>query len=308
QHGLAEDQARLAQSPASTLIFWTDAYVAQQLQGSDLFRGMWSLIPADKPASLTVYPRLQGLLADRKAAETPAIQAPLDLALGEALMDFALDEWARPYFEAANTEAAPPEVQAAALSGQGLIHIRAGRMEAAREALESAAALPEEAVPARVRGRIASRQGDLYLHQRRYEEALPHFREALRLYEEAGDTEDLIHVHRNLARVLEGQGRLDKAVAVYQRLIDLPGLSRELTAATHQQIGAIRQNQQRWAEALAAFQAALPLAQAAEDDFLIHALEDSIEDMAERAQSSGKTQDEAPTGKKKGWLGRLFGG
>lgn len=307
---LAAEAEGLTQSPASTLVFWTDAFAAGELatRAPELWAGTWRLLPQDPPASLAVYDRVQALATQRQAASDPAEQAALDLAVGEALMDFALDEWALPYFQAATAGAPTTGTQAAALAGLGLIHLRAGHTEDARTALEAAQAVDAEEVPVRVRGRIASRLGDLYLQQRRYQEALPSYRDALALYEEAGEPADLLHVYRNLARTLEGLGHLEKAVATYGRLAALPGLEPAQAAATHQQIGAIRQNQQRWAEALAAFEAALPLAQAAEDDFLIHALEDSIEDMRERAARTADRPSDGDTPRKKGWLGRLFGG
>ncbi len=178
----------------------------------------------------------------------------------------------------------------------------------AMEALENAL---EEAEEASLQTEILISLAELQQEAGMRDEAIQHFGQALELGAETSSALERVTILRQLARLLERKGKLDVAVNHYQRAIDtweeMDGAHPVLLAQTWQQVGAIRQNQQRYPEALSAFEAALKVAAGQEDEFLIHALEDSVEDMQALVKSKPTGTSEGQGKKKKGFFG-LFGG
>lgn len=153
---------------------------------------------------------------------------------------------------------------------------------------------------------IHQKVGALFLRLRNHQKALPHLVDARKAFTELGANREVGETFRQIAKALEYKGDPAGTINAYTAAIgafeEVEGAERDL-ALTYQQMGAIHQGRHNWAEALAAFSNALPYAKTIEDDFLISALEDSVEAMGEKngsSSSSGST-------KKKGWLGKLFG-
>ncbi|MEO1448648.1 MAG: tetratricopeptide repeat protein [Bacteroidota bacterium] len=110
---------------------------------------------------------------------------------------------------------------------------------------------------------------------------------------------------RRLAALYRRKGDLGQAISLYEEAAATFETENEpgRAAEAWQQLAGLKQDQQKPSEALAAYQKALPLAQAAENEFLILALEDSIEDLSEEV-----VEQQAPKKKGKGLFGKLFGG
>ncbi|MEM7369496.1 MAG: tetratricopeptide repeat protein [Bacteroidota bacterium] len=152
---------------------------------------------------------------------------------------------------------------------------------------------------------IQQKVGALFLRLRNHQKALPRLIEAQERFAELEEFQQLGETYRQIAKALEYKGDPAGTIKAYESSVEafgqIDGAEKDL-ALTYQQMGAIHQGRHNWAEALQAFKDALPHANAIEDDFLISALEDSVEAMEE------KTKGASPgASKKKGWLGKLFG-
>ncbi|MEL6671383.1 MAG: tetratricopeptide repeat protein [Bacteroidota bacterium] len=171
------------------------------------------------------------------------------------------------------------------------------------EAVEAFEAVGETKVLAEV----LEKMGAIYGESGQWKEAIPRLVQARDLYGEQENQNKVAGLSQQLARIFERKGNLEKAVASHQQAadafeaLDMP----DQITKSYQQIGAIRQNNLEFDLALQAFQSALPFAEKAEDDFLLAAVEDSIENME---QALKKGQAKAKGGeKKKGFFGKLFG-
>lgn len=191
-----------------------------------------------------------------------------------------------------------------------------------------------------LQGKAKFQLGSLLLAEQQTSAALTHYQEALdllpeteekmrnaayfemaRVYRQGGDANQGIKLlqkglaeqskplprarfQRRLAALYRRKGQLDKALTLFETAAQIFETESEagLAAEAWQQVAGLHQDQLKPAEALLAFQKALPLAQKAEDSFMIMAVEDSIEALEER------TKKESPKKSGKGLFGRLFGG
>lgn len=139
-------------------------------------------------------------------------------------------------------------------------------------------------------------------------EALKHFTLSNSDFEAVDGHEEIGKNYRSMASLYERKGNLEKAIEHYERAAEAfekENLSLRI-ATSYQQIGAIHQNLLNYPAALIAFERALENAQISEDEFLIAALEDSVEQMKEK-KSAKKPTDKKKTDRR-GFFGKLFGG
>lgn len=301
------------------LLLWVDGYLwrrlaheAPQLWGLMIDQFAFFTPDSDEAhaaPSDQAYLRLLELAAQTRQAETP--DPALLYEIGHALEQKGVIAPAIEHYEQVLTQEAPAQLHLQAHEGLAHLHQQEGAAGEAVEAYDAALALAETAsVDA---ARLHEQQGDLYLRLQAVEEANEAFREALAAYQTHSDELGQARMHRRLAYSEERKGQLDQAVRHFLQAIELLEAADEPDvhhlADAYQQVGAIRQNQQRYAEALEAFAQALPFAQATEDAFLIAALEDSVEAMREtlarRKKDNAKDPGDPP--KRKGLFGRLLG-
>lgn len=159
-------------------------------------------------------------------------------------------------------------------------------------------------------GHLHQKIGAVFLRLRNHKKALPHLRQAAQAFETIDAAQPLGETYKQIAKAYEYKGEPTATVEAYEAAIEafasLGAEGAKDLALSYQQIGFIHQGRHNWIESLDAFRLALPHAQQAEDDFLISALEDSIENLEEKTQEK-KRGVSADKGKKKGWLGKLFG-
>ena len=148
-------------------------------------------------------------------------------------------------------------------------------------------------------GAIHRKVADIQKRSGNLSEAMEQYKAAIYSFKQTDKQEEIAITHRYIGQLLERKGDLPKSIKYYETAIELFDTPAE-KAKTYQQIGAIHQDQLRWAEALDTFKNALPFAKKAEDKFLIEAIEDSIENMEEEVAKKEKKG-------KKGLFGKLFG-
>lgn len=281
------------------LVLWTDAATAARLeqQAPDWHASFTHTLQLEAgPASgETVYEAIRTLAARRE--DPSADQAAVLTAIARHLYAYGKYVPAAGLLEQAlEAPESPAQAEAHFELGRTYFALReAGRasehLHAAIEAFE-AQELPERQAEAH------RYLAELLRQAEEFDQAIRHFRRAQELH--AGESPD--RVWQILGRLYERKGALDTAAECYEQAaasLTEPAQAADL-AAVWQQVGAIRQNQQRYPEALAAFKAALAAAQQGADEFLLHALEDSVEQMEEQTARDSSSA-------KKGWLGRLFG-
>lgn len=312
---LAEESQGLAGKYTFHWVLWIDTYLYEELQKQQhplLAQVATTLsFQSGREASANVYHQLTQYQQEIEAAEDPGQLSATFASIGLIMQEAARPQEAMIHFEKA-LEAGQVSADEKALADAylGIGHLLVAdsdpiqAMENYEISLEKYEALEDRAgeTEARIRlARLISQGGS-------YTDALPHQVRALALLQQ---TDNLIEIGlnaRRLAYFYERKGDLEAAIATYEQAaetyaqLDNPAE----VARTWQQIGAICQNQFQWAEALQAFQQALDPARQSGDEYLLHAVEDSIEDMeakAGKAKASPTKQSE----KKKGFFGKLFG-
>ena len=155
----------------------------------------------------------------------------------------------------------------------------------------------------------AVRLARIYGHIAEYKSALDLQIEALDIYEGNGNHEETGLNSKRTAWYYERLGDLDDSVAQYEHAAKAYGKIEDFyeMARCYQQVGAIRQNQQKWELSQEGFEKALEYARKTEDDFLITALEDSVEDMKGRNKKKPKADSGDTDSGRRGFLGKLFG-
>lgn len=292
------------------LILWVDAYLWRRLEHEA--SQFWTLLSdrfaffrdeSQHPGDQT-YLRLLELVAQVREQETA--DPELTYQIGHILEAKGLVEAGLDYYQQVLETDAPAGLVVKVKEGMAHLHELEGEAGEAVAAYQEALDLspPQSEVAAR----LHEQQGALYLQLQAMEEAMEAFGRALTAFEAQADEKGQARMHRRLAYGRERKGKLDEAVAHYLQAIELiegaDDPSPRTLAEAYQQVGAIRQNQQRYAEALQAFQDALPHAEETEDEFLTAALEDSVEAMTEAVQRRGK-KTEGGEKKRKGLFGRL---
>jgi tetratricopeptide (TPR) repeat protein len=292
------------------LILWVDVYLWRRLEHEA--PQLWALLSdhfaffrqeTDHPTD-QVYLRLLELVAQTREQKTP--DPELTYQIGHILEEKGLVQAGLDHYQQV-LEADVPEALKLKVK-EGMAHLYEREGEAGEAAAAYQEALDLSGPQSTEAARLHEQQGALYLQLQAVEEAMEAFGRALRAFEAQSDEKGQARMHRRLAYGQERKGKLDEAVAHYLQAIELIEAADDPNVLTlaeaYQQVGAIRQNQQRYAEALQAFQDALPYAQATEDDFLTAALEDSVEAMTEMVQRRGK-KAEGGEKKRKGLFGRL---
>jgi len=294
------------------LMLWVDGYLWRRLEHEapqlwSLFSDRFAFFRTDTehPGDRT-YLRLLELVDQTRTQEEVA--PVLTYEIGHILEEKGLVQAGMEHYERVLETDPEPELALKLHEGMAHLYEMEGELSQAAAAYQSALDL---SVPLSTdAARMFAQQGELYLQMQAIEDALEDFGRALKAYENQSDEAEQAHMHRRLAYLRERKGHLDQAVSHYLQAIELLEAMDEPSARTlseaYQQVGAIRQNQQRYPEALQAFEDALPFARETEDDFLIAALEDSVESMRETVQRRSK-KDKAEGGekKRKGLFGRL---
>ncbi len=180
---------------------------------------------------------------------------------------------------------------------KGRILLVRKEMEAAYQALEEARSYYKASNQGAELAEVLKDLTILFIHQRANDRAIKTAKKSIQLMSEYSP--DTLHQrdHMQLARLLEQKGKLEDAILHYEQAAILCANEEHYSdmARCYQQIGAVRQNQLDWEQALEAFQKARDIALKTEDEFLISALEDSVSEMEKKVR------------KKKGFLGKLFG-
>lgn len=308
---LQAEAADLQSGLGLTLVVWVDSYACRRLfqEAPDFWDRLSEVITffaleedEDAPAD-PAYAHMRELTTRRAEAETP--QAALHYEIGQVLEQQGLLDQARIYYQQALAQTDEASLQLNLY--EGLAHIAEAEHEpaVAIDAYNSALELAED--NSLEAARLYQQQGELFLRGQASEEAMTAFRYALEAYRSHEDEQGQAQSLRRLAHMEERKGNLDQSVAYYSQAIEL--LEREggpeplALAGAYQQVGAIRQNQQRYAEALSSFEHALPYARETGDEFLVAALEDSIETMTEEVKRRGsKSSGEK---KRRGLFGRM---
>jgi tetratricopeptide (TPR) repeat protein len=297
------------------LLLWVDPYLWRRLQHEatqlgELVAGQFAffddrLEPEHPAPSDQVYLRLMELSSQQRKVDTA--DPTLSYQIGHLLEERSLLAPAMTHYQAALAQGADVPLQVQIHEGLAHLYARESEPGAAMEAYQAALDLTDEDdLPAMAR--LHEQQGDLYLQLQAIKEADASYGQALSAFEALDDDIGQARMHRRLAHGKERSGQLDQAVQHYLHAVELwrtsDAADPHAMAEAYQQVGAIRQNQRLYQDALAAFEEALSQAQATDDEFLIAALEDSVEAMQEEVERRGAkgTNDGK---KRKGLFGRL---
>ncbi|MEM7659626.1 MAG: tetratricopeptide repeat protein [Bacteroidota bacterium] len=292
------------------LVAWTDASFLD-IMAAQVPELHQSLPPAvsffEEDPAINPYEHFASLHEKEQTIEAGAPKSGLWLEIGEALAKAGklsqATEYLKETVEYAESEQADESGSRAYLLLGDILMAEGDSSHALEQYQEAEDLLPEGAPQADLHHRM----GQIHLRLRHYKEALPFFQATITQAAAEGNQALQRQAYQQLAVLYEQWGKPNQAVATYQKLGDLVESQAEpapeLLAHTYQQMGAIHQGRLEWNDALAAFQKALTFAKETSDDFLIHALEDSVEDLQEKADQPGPSGET----KKKGWLGRLFG-
>lgn len=144
--------------------------------------------------------------------------------------------------------------------------------------------------------------GGLYEQSHDNKKARPYYEAALNSARKVDSLHDIIRSSQRLGNIHLSLGNLAKAATCFG--ISAEAWIREgkpVTAATmFQKQAGTYQDMRQWQDALTHYQKALEIAQEADDEFLIHSLEDSISDMEAKVNSKDKK-------KRKGLFGKFLG-
>ncbi|MEL6591569.1 MAG: hypothetical protein AAFQ68_15875 [Bacteroidota bacterium] len=318
---LAEQGVELAQQfPSFQRIFWIDQYLYTHLQSEaptllESLDGVFHFFnPKGAEQNDDPYAKIGALKAELDGKEEAADRGPLLIQIGQILEKALRTPEASLYFEQALEAASVAEndqVMADAYRGFGNLMMSeqdlAQAMDNYEIALEKYTALEAKADESEVRNRLArilSQMGDL-------SGAIKHQQAGFLLARESDDHRTIGLNAKRLAYFYEKRGDLDAAVKTYAVAADAYETLEEdyEVALCHQQRGAIRENQLQPAEALECFQAALAAARKSENEYLINALEDSVEDLEgklKKKSPSKANSEEEPSGRR-GFFRKLFG-
>jgi len=306
--GLQQDWEALGSAYPFAMIGWLDDYLWDQLEQTG--GEMWG----ETVQKFQFFAEGEGLevaAADYESLKSLSQEEEPDranlLARGELLVKNRVWDLAMDHFEQVlEGEGGEGTQIGSAAAGMGEVYIAEGDHSAALEAFDRAIEATDEA-DASTLAPLYKRKGEVYERMRYTDESVTAYQKALNQYRSAEENPPT-DMMGSLAQAIERQGKLDRSVAIYEAIIAQYQAEAEVPhnrqALAYQQIGAIRQNQQRYSDALAAFQSALESARETEDEFLTHALEDSVEDMQGLAEKSGNKGGKK---KKKGFFGRLLG-
>lgn len=313
---LEEHPGQLGELFPARWILWVDQYTGERLEkeATGFCKGIHTAVNflSDKGGILAKpyqTARNLGVQFQEEGRDTGE-SAELLLEAGHLLDQFHKTTRAMEYYQEALEAAGEDSVEAAlARARMGNILYEQGKYADALQYLEIAAThLPtNQEGTLKDAGQTFRRLGQIQARTGYYEEAEASFVEGVSIYEGSGDHQRVGMLSLDKARLQERVGDLGKAIVAYEEAANAFDAAGDMKAAAEafQQIGAIHQNQHRWKPALEAFQRALEFVSETDDEFLEAALEDSVDQMTEKVgnRNSGEKGE-----KKKGFLGRLFGG
>ncbi len=302
-------------------LYWIDQHLYQLIEkdAPDFIAGMAGVFHFFNPrqnTKVTPYAELADLSKQLAEAEEGADQGPFLARIGQILEASLRSQEASVYFQKAleaGTLTENEKVLADCYAGFGNLMMAEQDMAQAMDnyeiALEKYIALEEALPEAEVRNRLArilSQTGDL-------SGAIKHQQVAFKTYRASEDQREAGLNGKRLAYFYEKRGDLDAAAKTYTLAAKIyDGIDDPYEVALcHQQCGAIRENQLQPAEALASFTAALEAAQISGNEYLIQALEDSVEDLQSKlkkksSKSTSASKEDDGKGRR-GFFKKLFG-
>lgn len=289
-------------------VLWVDRYFYEQIENSLPEAVSRYPFQSGKAPSTNAYEQLKVHQEAISQGEAATGLSGTFAAIGKIMQEASRPQEASIYFEKAleaGQIAGDEKALADAYLGIGNLLIADQDLMQAMDnyeiALEKYLALGDKAgeIEARIwLARIVGQTGS-------YADAITHQKQVVEWFTQQNDLEAIGLNARRLAHFYERKGEMAETFATYelaaQTYLQLENFAE--SARSWQQIGGIRQARLEWAPALEAFQNALPAAQKSGDEYLLHAVEDSIEDM----QSKVKKPKSGDSGKKKGFFGKLFG-
>ncbi len=305
--------ALTSEFPFVSLIY-ADEYLSKRLQ--EQASDFWEAVPLrenfiehrdeEKAVSDQVIELKKAFQQQQDAGEKQALTQIIG-DFGKIIFQSERPDWAMELLDEAllyKEEAEDSKATAHALLVKGMCYIRKQETESGLELIDDALDIYESAEAYEELAKGYFLLGQLYIQSGNMDEAVSYFEASAEAAESAENLFYLAQSHQFLARAQERLGDLEAAAAHHAAagaalLQDRKPLE---AAKAWQQQGAVLQDQRKWVESLAAFQQAKKTAAELDDDFLNAALEDSIQDMQEKADAKIKKD-----GKRKGLFGRLRG-
>ncbi|MFK7926083.1 MAG: hypothetical protein AB8H47_29315 [Bacteroidia bacterium] len=318
---IAQNGASLTEGNISyQSLYWIDQHLYQKIEAEapDFLHSMAGVFHFFNPrdnTKTTPYTELADLATKLNATEEGVDQGPALARIGQILEAALRSQEASVYFQKAleaATLSGNEKVLADCYAGFGNLMMAEQDMPQATDnyeiALEKYQALDETMAEAEVRNRLArilSQTGNL-------KGAIKHQQIAFKTFRASEDQREAGLNGKRLAYFYEKLGELGGAAKTYTIAAEIyDGIDDAYEVALcYQQSGAIRQNQLMPLEALEAFKAALEAAKISENEYLIHALEDSVEELETRhkkkiQKASGQSEDNGKG--RRGFFKKLFG-
>lgn len=236
----------------------------------------------------------------RSKSEDPRI-AKTYVNIGGIYQQYGKLQDASQYYEMALEKEENEETTSAITAAKaqlGRLHLLWQELGPAAEYLQEASTAYEERERYEQLGQVQEDLAQLAIHTRAFDKATKCQEKAVAAYQEAEIT-GIGSSQMRLASLYEQIGKLEEAIDEYKDAADSFEAEQKITemARCYQRIGLIHQGQRRWEDSLESFKRALEQATEIQDEFLVHALEDSLEQLSAKVKS----------GKKKGLFGGLFG-
>lgn len=286
-----------------SLIFWLDSYTTNRLKHEapivyEVIDYHFSFLEEGKPEEMGQQ-YLQVMEWGRGGKED--FEASLEVA--QLLTERGMLTSALEHFQRLLAMDAPDSKKAEAFLAMGKAQERTGSLPEANLSYETALAMAAD--PLQV-GQLNHRLGIILQAQGEIKGAIDKLELARQAWLEVSPpTLDIGKICQRLGYLWERKGDLNLSVEYYtlagKNWEECEPSDASPQAHIWQQVGAVRQNQQRYREALDAFSKALEFARQTNDEFLVHALEDSVENMEELVR------DEKPRGSRKKKKKGLFG-
>ncbi|MDX2249425.1 MAG: tetratricopeptide repeat protein [Bacteroidia bacterium] len=298
-------------------IFWIDTDSHHLLQAKypsflQKFERTVSLIGKTKPEPENLYEKLEKLaVIYRQTDLSPEEKGPSTLEIARIFGHYHKWTEAKTFLqevissnesENEDAETAVYISEAYSLLGEYL-YAEQNYAEALTHLEKAQEGLTEEENPL-LFGKVWYQSGLIHFRTGNYQEAGVAFSQAAAGYINAEDYATAGRVYNDFAALQEKLGDTKKALRVYRKSAEIWKEANNLleVAKVYQHIGAINQNQRNWNEALEVFREALAAAKEVGNEFMVIALEDSVEQMEE------KIAEDQSAEKKKGFFGRLFKG
>ncbi|MEL7530932.1 MAG: hypothetical protein AAFN10_06480 [Bacteroidota bacterium] len=317
---LAQNSAAINEGNISyQSLYWIDQHLFQLIEQEapafvEAMAGVFHFFNPRKHSKETPYAELRELSQQLNNAEEGAEKGPILARIGQILEAALRSQEASVYFQKAleaGTLSGDEKVLADSYAGFGNLMMADQDMAQAMDnyeiALQKYITLEEALAEAEVRNRLArilSQTGDL-------SGAIKHQQIGFKIYRTSENQREAGLNGKRLAYFYEKRGNLDAAAKTYTLAANIYDAIDDPyeVALCHQQCGAIRENQLQAAEALTSFNAALEAANISKNEYLIAALEDSVEDLQAKLKKKGsKSSPNEEDGKgRRGFFKKLFG-